>query len=214
VSLRVFLNQRLGSLPLRAPACWAFPISNHLPPLRKICTPRTIFSSQSPRNLSAPESLLFAAYSLSPIGRWHILKTSHQGDSRSERCRRRWKGGCPIPISARVVPSCFRVLSPGNLGSLWLASSPLALSTFGPQGFRSLEAIRTFPYEPILSGTSAPPRRLHLPQAASVLGIRRMNPSPLSKSASLPLSGPTAFEERDTLPTSTRGSPQVSRRHA
>jgi hypothetical protein len=43
---RVFKSRRLGFLPLRAPACLAFPISMTLPPLKKIRLHRTIFSSR------------------------------------------------------------------------------------------------------------------------------------------------------------------------
>lgn len=73
-------GRQLGSLPLRAPACLAFRILNRLPPLRKIHPPRVIFSPRRPLNLTAPESLLFAADSLSPSGRWYTFKISHQGD--------------------------------------------------------------------------------------------------------------------------------------
>jgi hypothetical protein len=45
---RVFKRRQFGFLPLRAPACLAFPISMTLPPLRKIRRHRTIFSSRSP----------------------------------------------------------------------------------------------------------------------------------------------------------------------
>jgi hypothetical protein len=58
---RVFKRRQLGFLPLRAPACLAFPISMTLPPLKKIRRHRTIFSSRSPPNLAARKILLLGA---------------------------------------------------------------------------------------------------------------------------------------------------------
>lgn len=43
---RVFKRRQLGFLPLRAPACLAFPISMTPPPLERIRPHRTIFSSR------------------------------------------------------------------------------------------------------------------------------------------------------------------------
>jgi hypothetical protein len=68
MNLRVFKHRQLGSLPLRAPACWAFLISMIPPPLREIHLRRTIFSSQSPLNLTAQKVLLFAAGGPPPCG--------------------------------------------------------------------------------------------------------------------------------------------------
>jgi len=48
ITHRVFKRRRLGCLPLRVPACLAFPISITLPPLKKIRLHRTIFSSRRP----------------------------------------------------------------------------------------------------------------------------------------------------------------------
>lgn len=88
---------------------------------------------------------------------------------------------------------------------------PLHPYLSGSWGLQFLKGFRKSPYGIILSCFFAPPRRLHLPQAAFLLG-EWVDPIPRSKSASVLLYDLTAYTEREILLHSTSGFPDESRK--
>jgi hypothetical protein len=79
----------------------------------------------------------------------------------------------------------------------------------GSSGFQFLKGFRKSPYGIILSCLFTPPRRLHLSQAAFLLG-EWVDPIPRSKSASVLLGNLTAYTEREILHERTPGFPDES----
>jgi len=111
-------------------------------------------------------------------------------------------GTKPLPIRT-LRPRGFCVLQSMSLQDLgsssWLASSPFALPSQRALGFSIYGgAANESTIAAILSGTSTPPRRVHLTRAAALL-TSYVDRKPRLNSTSRKLRGPTAFPENGTL---------------
>jgi len=110
-------------------------------------------------------------------------------------------GQIPLPIPT-LRPRGFCVLQSVSLQDLgsssWLASSPFALPSQRALGSSVYGgAADELTIAAILSGTSTPPRRVHLTRAAILL-TSYVDRKPLSNSTSRKLRGPTAYPETGT----------------